>query len=529
MSRIHFSYLNSSEFKLIADEDVYRTLHEKFKYFAPGYQFHPQYKKRNWDGKVAFFNIKTHTMAIGHFKEAYKYIVDLFHTEAEIKVDQRLKDIFIESGVKDKEIEEFINSLNLHAYNKKIEPRDYQVEAIKQCIKQERIIIESPTSSGKSLVIYSVIRWFLEHHPSPKIILVVPNVSLIKQLFSDFVDYSSHNGFDPNEFVGVVSGNLKDYSKQLTICNWQAVYKNDANFFSKFTHAFIDECHTSKSFEISNIFLKLSNSNVRIGFTGTLPPHETDRLTIKGIFVNKFTPTTTKELMDRGEIAPLKIKAVLNDYKINTKFVDKLFDSNTVPSYNKEVDQIILNVARNEFIIKTANAMKGNILVLFNFVQKQGNFLYDIAKTYKKKVYYIHGSCEADERESIRKILETETDCILIASYGTSSTGISVRNLNGVIFASPSKSLIRVLQSIGRGLRLSENKKECILVDIADRFTQCKHKFHTYQHFLERLKIYEKQQFTVEKIKIDKILTDEEIKAAFDLSKQFKPPKKKSR
>ena len=165
-------------------------------------------------------------------------------------------------------------------------------------------------------------------------------------------------------------------------------------------------------------------------------------------------------------------------------------------NYQDELDYLVRSDARNRFIKNLALSLEGNTLLLFQFVEKHGHVLHEMIKRETNRpVYYVHGGVDGDEREDIRKIVETQTDTIIVASSGTFSTGINIRNLHNIIFGSPSKSKIRNLQSIGRGLRKSDSKSIATLYDIADDLTHGNRKNYTILHFVERMKIYNEEQF----------------------------------
>ena len=162
------------------------------------------------------------------------------------------------------------------------------------------------------------------------------------------------------------------------------------------------------------------------------------------------------------------------------------------------MDYIVSCEQRNKFIRNLILSLKGNTLLLFQYIEKHGRILYnDMQKEIQegRPVYFVHGGVEGEDRENIRRLVEMDQNAVIIASYGTFSTCINIRNLHNIIFASPSKSRIRNLQSIGRGLRLGENKEECTLFDIADDMSMNSKKNHTLMHFIERMKIYNEEKF----------------------------------
>jgi superfamily II DNA or RNA helicase len=229
----------------------------------------------------------------------------------------------------------------------------------------------------------------------------------------------------------------------------------------------------------------------RTGTTGTLDGTHVHKLVIEGLFGKVFNVTTTKNLMDKNLLSNLKIKCLLLQYS------DTEINSIKRAEYNEEIEWLILHKNRNEFISNLASNLHGNILVLFNFVDKHGIPLYNqIKQKNKKETYFISGKTDVAEREEIRKIVDTHTNSVLVASYGTCSTGINIKNINSIIFASSSKSLVRVLQSIGRGLRKSDDKDKVTVYDIADDLKYKKHRNHTLRHMDERISIYTNEKFS---------------------------------
>jgi superfamily II DNA or RNA helicase len=236
---------------------------------------------------------------------------------------------------------------------------------------------------------------------------------------------------------------------------------------------------------------KLHNCPYRFGFTGTLDDSLTNKTTLEGLFGPVKQVTTTNKLMEQGHVAELKIKTLILQYSQEIRKQCKDYD------YQTEIDFLVRYEARNKFITNLASSIKGNTLVLYQFVDKHGKIVYDMIykKNTDRKIFFIHGGVDAEEREQVRSIVEKENDAIIVASYGTFSTGINIRNLHNVILASPSKSRIRVLQSIGRGLRTSDSKDAVTVYDIADDLKYKTHTNFTLQHLLERLEIYNSENF----------------------------------
>jgi superfamily II DNA or RNA helicase len=383
-------------------------------------------------------------------------------------------------------------------HGKPIEIRDYQVEAVTEAIRNERILLLSPTASGKSFIIYTTMRHHLE--AGRKCIIIVPTTSLVEQLFADFEDYSSANGWKPSYHCQkLYSGFSKDFSKDVLITTWQSVYKQPKAWFNQFDVIFGDEAHQFKATSLTTVMGKLTHVKYRIGTTGTLDNKKVHKLVLEGIFGLTHRVTTTKELMDSGTLAKLNITCILLKYDDITR------QGRKNNQYADEMDFIVSHEKRNNFICNLALKSEGNTLVLFQFVNKHGKILHKMISEKahdKRKVFFVSGATETEDREAIRKITETESDAIIVASFGTFSTGINIPSLENVIFASPSKSKIRNLQSIGRGLRLKNGKTECNLYDLSDDLSWKSWKNHTLNHFAERLKTYSEEKFNYKIVEV---------------------------
>ena len=237
---------------------------------------------------------------------------------------------------------------------------------------------------------------------------------------------------------------------------------------------------------------KSREAEYRFGTTGTLDGTQTHKLVLEGLFGRIYNVTTTKKLQDDKTLAPLDISILL------LKYPEEVRRNFGKQEYHQELDYIVTNEARNRLIRNLALDQNGNSLVLFQFVDKHGKVLYDLIKEKaheRRKIFFVSGETETSDREAIRKIVETQKNAIIVASLGTFSTGINIRNLHNIIFASPSKSQIKILQSIGRGLRKSDNGETTQLYDIADDLHWKGRKNYTLNHSAERIKIYAKESF----------------------------------
>jgi len=365
----------------------------------------------------------------------------------------------------------------------KITPRDYQIEAFRHAVSKNRAVFLSPTASGKSLIIYLITRYYNE-----KTLIVVPTTSLVSQLATDFAEY----GFDSGSKVhSIYAGQDKQTDKPITISTWQSIFKMHRTWFDQFKLVIGDEAHQFKAKSLTSIMEKLYECPYRFGFTGTLDGSLTNETTLEGLFGPVEKVTTTSKLMEQGHVAELKIKNLILQYTPEIRKQCKDYD------YQTEIDFLVRYEPRNRFITNLASSLKGNSLVLYQFVDKHGKVLYDMIskKNTDRKIFYIHGGVDAEDREEVRAIVEKENDAIIVASYGTFSTGINIRNLHNVVFASPTKSRIRTLQSIGRGLRTTEGKNNVTIYDIADDLKYKTHTNFTLQHLVERLEIYNSENF----------------------------------
>lgn len=481
--------------KVTCEKHHAQELSEFFTFFVPGYQFTPAFKNRIWDGKIRLFDLRSNTLYLGlipylrKFCEERQYDLEFDETGADLTDDYP-----VYHG------EKFVADLKLQSAGKDIQVRDYQLDAFIQGMRHRRQLLLSPTASGKSLIIYLFVRQFIQYQ-NLRGLIIVPTTSLVEQLYSDFNDYSNANGWNVEENCHrVYQGRDKQSNKNVVISTWQSLYNLPKEYFEQYDYIIGDEAHQFKAISLTKIMTNLVNTKYRIGLTGTLDGTKTHKLVLEGLFGPVRKVTSTKELIDKGQLSEFEIKCLVlkHDDDICKLMKDK--------KYPEELEYLIFNSARNKFIRNLALSLKGNSLILYQFVDKHGQILYNMISEAEKignrKVFFIHGGVDTDDREEIRKITEKENDAIIVASYGTFSTGINIRNLHNVIFASPSKSRIRNLQSIGRGLRVSETKQRAILYDIADDLRTGKHVNFTLRHFMDRIKIYNDERFSYKIYKI---------------------------
>ena len=466
------------------DPSTAKEIVEFFTFEVPGAKFMPAYRNRMWDGKARMFNMYTRELYVG----LLDYLVE-FCEQLEYKIDIQIDKVG-EDGTID-QVSKFTESLNLHSQGKKIAIRDYQLDAVTHAINNGRSLLLSPTASGKSLIIYSLLRYHQAH--GRKQLIIVPTTSLVEQMWGDFNDYSSEDKWQANKFCHKIYGGKDKTNKAaVVISTWQSIYKFPKSWFEEFDVVYGDEAHNFKAKSLTTLLDKMVNTPYRYGTTGTLDGTKTHKLVLEGLFGRIYNVTTTKKLQDDNTLAPLDIKVLLLKYPEDVRKAWGKKD------YHAELDFIVKNEARNRLITNLALDQNGNTLVLFQYVEKHGKVLYELIKNKahsKRKIFFVSGEVDTNDREAIRQIVETQKNAIIVASLGTFSTGINIRNLHNIVFASPSKSQVKVLQSIGRGLRNSDDGSTTQLYDIADDLHWKSRKNYTLLHSAERVKIYARESF----------------------------------
>lgn len=504
MDKLLIKKKNEVFLQVFTDPGTGAELSDFFTFYVPGYKFMPAYKNKIWDGKIRLYNQLTKELYVG-LLPYIKEFAEIRNVDIEYEMCDRYGLPEVTDLCDEDVLAQFIESLNLHSRNQKIAPRDYQVNAIVHAMTNNRALLLSPTASGKSLIIYILTRLFLDMDTGQKALIVVPTTSLVEQMTSDFLDYSSYDdSFGPEDVHKIYSGKEKMTKCKVVITTWQSIYKMQGPWFEQFGMVVGDEAHTFKAKSLTSILEKLRDCKYRYGLTGTLDGTQTHRLVLEGLFGQVFKVTTTRELIDNKSLSELHITVLLLKYLEETR--KKL----TKIKYNEEVDHIVASPARNRFIRNLAIAQEGNTLVLFQFVEKHGVPLYEMIKAKveesgrsERQVFFVSGATDVETRENIRAITEKEKDAIIVASLGTFSTGINIRNLHNIIFASPSKSQVKILQSIGRGLRKSDDGRGTKVYDLADDLHWKSRKNYTLEHAAERIKIYTKEKFDYKIIEVD--------------------------
>jgi len=481
---------NDVHVKVSCDRSIAYELSEYFTFFVPNYQFMPAFRNKEWDGKIRLYNVMNQELYAGLVTYLDKFAKDYGYT-----VGYAFDRSTIEYSLF--EAKEWFDGMNFP-----LEDREYQLECLVHAIRNKRQLFLSATSSGKSFMMYSLIRKVA----NKKTLIVVPTVQLVHQMASDFAEY----GLDSDKFVHkIYEGQDHNTDKPIVISTWQSIWRKRKDWFRKFGIVIGDEVHTFKANSLISMMEKIEHCPYRIGFTGTLDDTETHRLVLEGLFGPVKKIISAKEMIEQGYSSEFEIKIICLEHKdevrkacsqAKTVMVEG-HKKRVYPKYQEEIDVLIGVPSRNRYIRNLALSLNGNSLVLFQYVEKHGKVLYDMIKDKAgdRKVFFVHGGVAGDERERIRQIVETETNAIIVASYGVFSTGVNIKNLSNLIFASPSKAKIKILQSIGRILRKTDNPDvpdRATLFDIADDVSWKSRQCYAIQHMKERVKIYKNEGFT---------------------------------
>lgn len=488
MNIIKIEHVSESHVVLNCELGILKEIANRFTFRADNFMFHPRYKAGIWDGYIRPINQKNGLCPKGLVPKVIQYIND-----------NGYKFILDESFDRFKEVIDYKG----FDYNLPFEPHEHQWQAVELFAKKKRQVILSATGSGKSLIIYMITR-LLENqiYDGQKILIIVPSISLVTQLFNDFIDYSINNKWGTNNKVhSIMAGVKKDSSKNIYLSTWQSLQNiKEKEYFDKFGAVIVDECHGSSASVLSSIMEKCTSAFYRIGVSGTLSGSKIDETALIGHFGPITRVSSTKDLMNKNVLSQLKIAI------IRLKYPEHICENLKHVDYTGEIDWLVRNKQRNEFICNVANNINGNTLILVQYVEKHGKIILPMLENIcaNKKVFFVYGDTEAADREKVRKIAETHSNIIILASYQVFSTGVNIKNLPNIILASSTKSVIRLLQSIGRGLRKHEDKEVCTIIDITDDLRGKRKKAnYTLKHCMERIEIYQKEEFKVTERVID--------------------------
>ena len=480
----------------ITDCDEY-SLESYFKIKDEECFFKPSFKMGIWDGFIRYYDRNTRLLPIGLFPQLQTYIKD---NNIECDYDFNNFNNFTSNDITD-----FIVNNGLDVSRN---PYPFQLKSIQRALNYKRGVIQSPTGSGKSLIIFILCRYLLNNNK--KILIITPQVDLVNQLFNDFISYGWG---DCDKFVNALHGKVKLYihNKPVLISTYQSLSILDKSIFKTFDSVIIDEVHTAKALSIKEILIQCENAEYRIGLTATMHKKDIDKFTIYSYVGKKIFDIPIKTLQVEGFLTPLVVNVITFKYPEELKSTYKL-------EFDKEYNFISKIPKRNELLKHILNQINPteNILILCkNIVQVKEayNYLQENIKGYS--LYKIQGDVKSENRDEIIKNVENNQSCIIVATYGTMSTGRNVKRLHHVILFSPYKSDIKVLQSIGRGTRLHETKKLLQIWDIVDDLSyydqddvtiKSKKKLkenHLLQHSKLRLNYYKDKEFPVKKTTVN--------------------------
>ena len=534
---VHISKANETHVRIKADRSILLELWDHFSYPHPNAAFIPAFKDKRWDGKVRLLDLRSGKLPLGLHTQTKEYCD---RHDYEVVYEDHID---VENPFSVEEFRRMVLSLKLstdmEGIREYITPHDFQERGIIHAIQAQRCLLLSATASGKSLMIYILLRYYLAKTKG-KILIIVPTTALVKQLHDDFIDYAHYIDFNVEANCHMIyDGGEKQTDKRVVISTWQALavkerlpkeildelkeektpaqvkaivrkwnkqapYILEDEYFHDFKAVFGDECHLFSSEdpggggELQEIMAKLINAKYRIGTTGTLKDAKVHHMVLEGIFGKVYQVISTRDMIDQKKAAELYIKCLQFQYSDEER---KAMKKKTYP---EEMEFLQSHQHRNRFIRDHTLSLDGNTLVLFEKVEKHGKILHEMIQAKiapGRKLFYVHGKTPTDDRNLVRKITEGETNAVIVASYGTFSTGVNIRNIDNIIFASPTKAKVRVLQSIGRGLRLSKRKTMVTLYDLADDLSiwnksgTMVHDNYSLQHFTERINFYNTEQF----------------------------------
>lgn len=479
MVDIKLEKVDEVHLKVRAEDSIRKEIQEKFTFEIENKQWNPLVKARKWDGKIRLYDMRTHRIYFGllHQIEAFAkkkgYTLECDFDRSHDISPRCVKKLF-------EAVENFKNKVG----DVNEDQLEVQLKYVTNGIMNHRGVMLSSTGSGKSFMMYLFCIYYLELLEIPKILIIVPTTSLVSQMATDFESY----GMDLSMIHQITGGSEKQSLAPITVSTWQSIYKMPESYLNQYNMVLADECHGAEAKSLTRILECMKDCKYRFGFTGTLKETKTNPMTLNGLLGDIKKYATTRDYIDMGAISDVEISSVIIRYDDDdVEKVNKYFKQ-----YKDEIDFIINHPKRLMFTAKVAGSEPTNTLVLFTYVEKHGMPLYAMIEDMfpDRKVFFVAGGVAKEDREAIRQIAEENHNCIIVASYGTFSTGINIRNLHRVIFASPYKSKVKVLQSLGRGLRKHSTKEKLQLIDIVDDLSDSQRKNHVMRHYDHRKRMY---------------------------------------
>ena len=343
MSELTIHYYNETYCKVEAPDTVLYELNDLFSFYVPGFRYMPDYKNKIWDGKTRLFYIDSQMLMVGHVGKVVKFCQQ---NNISYSIDDKVKNQISNPDYDYDDVENFLNNLDLRLKNgKAISPYEEQRKAVHTALKTRRRLLISPTSSGKSLITFLILEYYMRNGINGQFLVTVPRVALVKQLYDNFLEYI-HDGcaMTPDDVHAIFASKEKTTNHKITIATWQGIYKMPKNWFKRFSVGICDEAHEAKSGSLQTIYRNLVNAKYKIGMTGTLDDSKLNPLIIEGLTGYTTHITKTKELMEQGKVAPLKIKTMFFKYSHDESFSIKKF------TYTEEIKYIVHHEKRNRKI-----------------------------------------------------------------------------------------------------------------------------------------------------------------------------------
>jgi superfamily II DNA or RNA helicase len=480
---IELKYFNEAYIQIVCEFDEAQDIADLFAFYSPNYNWSPKYQSGIWDGKIKLFNVNNCLLPCGLLSKFLGYCK---LNEWDYIIDKRLTGTGEE--VSETEILEFCKDV----LKCDLIPRDYQISAVKYFMYHRKMIGVSATASGKSFIYYIFFNLLMYIYPEFKGLLIVPRTSLVEQMAGDFQDYAKKY-CDFQQYVHRIhSGREKYTHKKITISTWQSLKNMPPEYFEPFHAVIVDEVHEATAKELPRIANHCINAAYRVGMTGHLKDCKIAKIQLTALLGRVKTFSKSAELIEKGILAGINIKGIVLKYNDN---ILQLFKGRKKVEWQVETDIIRAIPERKKFICQLAASRKGNTMILFK-IRDYGRDLHRLLKRNypKKHIYYIDGTTPVVFREKVRKVTEKHDGIIIVASYGTFSTGINIKNLHNLIFAESVLSSVKVIQSIGRLLRKYFNKN-AKLYDITDDLSWKSKRNYVLTHFLKRTKYYDTEEF----------------------------------
>lgn len=490
MTTIKIDYVNDSHVRIDAEYSILMELWDYFSFQVEGYRFSPKYKGGIWDGRVRLFNLRTQYLPQGLVKLCEKFSRINDYT---VEKDERLNNAV---EITDEYIDRWFEAHPMFDGDKQITAHWYQRAAIKEALSSFKCLADLPTSAGKSYIIAVLSKYFLENNDK-KVLVLVPTTTLVNQMQVELINYRL---FKQSDLLGIRSGTEKNSNAKVYISTWQSAVKQSPEWLSQFGMLLNDEVHLSTAKSLVKICTQMTNCKYKVGLSGSIKDSKAHITQLIGLFGDRFKPTSTAELMEQGHVSNMNITILDLNYPEHDRHLVK-----GLP-YQDEIKFLLQHKKRNMLIAKLAiQKPDKNTIVLFKSIA-HGKLLFQVINKLlegtNRKVYHIDGNISTTIRDDLKEKIESEVGSVIVASYGTTSTGISIKNLHRAIFAHPTKSKVINLQSIGRLLRKHLSKDAATLYDIIDNLSIKKYKNFAMSHAVERVKLYAREKFNYKILKV---------------------------